>query len=62
MGSDVVLSYIDIHSGEVVPDGMVLHSLKQMDGQFVCRIYGAADNSKRFTLFGIDLREQGVDL
>ncbi len=62
IGSDVVLSYIDIHSGEVVPDGVVLHGLKQMDGQFVCRIYGVTDNPKEFTLFGVDLREQGADL
>ena len=62
IGSDVVLSYIDIHSGETVPDGVVLHGLKQMDGQFVCRIYGVTDNPKQSALFGVDLREQGVDL
>ncbi len=62
IGSNVVLSYIDIHSGETVPDDVVLHGLKQTDGRFVCRIYGVADNPKQFTLFGVDLRQQGADL
>jgi len=52
VGSGCVLSYIDIHKGEVIPDNCVLHGLKQMNGRFVCRIYGVNDNPKEDKLFG----------
>lgn len=45
IGSNVVLSYVDIHN-ETIPDNVVLHGLKQKDGKFVCRIYGIEDNPK----------------
>lgn len=45
VGENVVLSYIDIHD-ENIPDNVVLHGLKQKDGQFVVRIYGIEDNPK----------------
>ena len=45
IGNRVILSYIDIH-GETIPDEVVLHGLKQRDGQFVVRIYGIHDNPK----------------
>lgn len=51
VGSGTVLSYIDIHD-EVVPPHVVLHGLKQTDGQFVCRIFGTDDNPKENKLFG----------
>ena len=65
VGSNVVLSYIDIHD-ETIPDNVVLHGLKQRNGMFAARIYGVHDNPKENRLFGRDLdeisRELGVDL
>ena len=51
IGKNCVLSYIDIDEG-IVPDNVVLHGLKQSDGNFVCRIYGVFDNPKDDKLFG----------
>lgn len=51
VGENTVLSYIDIHD-EVIPPHVVLHGLKQTDGNFVCRIYGVDDNPKENKLFG----------
>jgi len=45
VGNNVLLSYVDIHQ-ETIPDNVVLHGLKQRDGQFVVRIYGVLDNPK----------------
>ena len=45
IGSNVLLSYVDIHN-ETVPDNLVLHGLKLRDGRFVVRIYGVDDNTK----------------
>ena len=45
VGDNVLLSYVDIHE-ETVPSNVVLHGLKQRDGQFVVRIYGVHDNPK----------------
>ncbi len=56
IGSRVVLSFVDIHD-EVIPDGVVLHALKQRDGRFVCRIWGVEDNPKEAVLFGQPLPE-----
>lgn len=56
IGSNVVLSYIDIHD-ETVPDDVVLHGLKQRNGKFVARIYGIGDNPKENKLFGTNLDE-----
>lgn len=58
IGSNVLLSYIDIH-GETIPDNVVLHGLKQRNGKFVVRIYGIEDNPKENRLFGMDLDEIG---
>ena len=57
VGRHVFLSHIDIHD-VVVPDGVVLHGLKQKDGRFVCRIYGIQDNPKEDVLFGVTLSRQ----
>ena len=54
VGPGSVLSYIDIHD-ETVPADVVLHGLKQMDGQFVARIFGVRDNPKEKKLFGREL-------
>ena len=51
VGDHTVLSYIDIHN-ETIPPHVVLHGLKQRDGNFVCRIYGIDDNPKENRLFG----------
>ena len=56
VGEGCVLSYIDIHEGEVIPPHTVLHGLKQMNGNFVCRIYGTDDNPKENRLFGRELK------
>lgn len=61
IGSNVVLSYIDIHDA-IVPDNVVLHGLKQRNGAFVARIYGIHDNPKENRLFGRDLDEIGQAL
>ena len=45
IGSNVVLSFIDIHD-ETIPDNVVLHGLKQRTGRFVARIFGIQDNPK----------------
>ncbi|MBR4416236.1 MAG: hypothetical protein IKS67_05660, partial [Victivallales bacterium] len=45
IGSNVVLSFIDIHD-ETIPDNVVLHGLKQRNGRFVARIFGIQDNPK----------------
>ncbi len=45
IGRNVILSHIEIYD-EVIPDGVVLHGLKQRDGCFVVRIYGIGDNPK----------------
>lgn len=50
IGENTVLSYIDIHD-ETIPANVVLHGLKQMNGKFVCRIFGVQDNPKENRLF-----------
>lgn len=61
VGNNVILSYIDI-SGDIIPDDVILHGLKQRNGRFVARIYGVQDNPKENTLFGkrIDLSGLGI--
>lgn len=56
VGNNVLLSYIDIHQ-ETVPSDVVLHGLKQKDGNFVARIYGIDDNPKEDRLFGVPLSD-----
>ncbi len=56
IGTNVVLSYVDIHD-ETVPDNVVLHGLKQKNGKFVCRIYGIEDNPKLGAFLGQPLEE-----
>lgn len=51
VGKGCVLSYIDVYN-QTIPDGVVLHGLKQSDGKFVVRIYGVEDNPKSNLLFG----------
>lgn len=54
IGEGTVLSYIDIHD-ETIPSNVVLHGLKQINGKFVCRIFGVKDNPKENKLFGKEL-------
>lgn len=56
IGDRCVLSYIDIQD-RIIPDGIVLHGLKQRDGRFIVRIFGVNDNPKENLLFGRDLDE-----
>ncbi|MCR5106873.1 MAG: bifunctional fucokinase/L-fucose-1-P-guanylyltransferase [Lachnospiraceae bacterium] len=55
VGKGCVLSYIDIDDEADIPDGIVLHGLKQMDGKFVCRMFGVSDNPKENRLLGLEL-------
>lgn len=54
VGEGTVLSYVDIHD-ETIPANVVLHGLKQINGKFVCRIFGVKDNPKENKLFGKEL-------
>lgn len=45
LGDNVLLSYIDVYD-EKIPSDVVVHGLKQKDGNFVARIYGTQDNPK----------------
>lgn len=56
VGNNVVLSYIDVHD-EVIPDNVVVHGLKLLNGKFVVRIWGVDDNPKESKLFGKELYE-----
>lgn len=54
VGSRCLISYVELQD-VTVPDGVVLHGLKQRDGSFVVRIFGIDDNPKENKLFGLDL-------
>lgn len=56
VGSNVILSYIDVHD-ETIPDNVILHGLKERNGKFVVRIWGTEDNPKENKLFGVDLEK-----
>lgn len=45
LGDNILLSYIDVYD-EKIPSNVVVHGLKQKDGNFVARIYGTEDNPK----------------
>ena len=57
VGDGTVLSYIDIHD-KTLPSNVVLHGLKQLNGKFVCRIWGVMDNPKGNCLFGKELPDE----
>jgi len=62
VGAGTVISYIDIHD-ETIPSNVVLHGLKQINGKFVCRIFGVKDDPKENKLFGKELpKEYGSTL
>jgi len=61
LGNNVLLSYIDVED-EIIPDNVVLHGLKQLDGKFVVRIYGIYDNPKEDLLFGKPLQSFAEEL
>ena len=50
IGKNVVLSSIEIKD-EIIPDNVVLKSLKQKNGKYICHIYGLDDNPKEDLLF-----------
>ena len=52
IGEGCVISCLEVPGGMTVPPHTVLHGLKQMNGRFVCRIYGVSDNPKESLLFG----------
>lgn len=45
IGQDSILSYVALDNCEV-PEGVVLHGLKQKDGKYIVRVYGVEDNPK----------------
>ena len=51
IGDHVVLSCVDIENVQI-PSDVVLHGLKQKNGNYVVRIYGIHDNPKSAMLFG----------
>lgn len=57
LGDNVLLSYIDVDD-EKIPSDVVVHGLKQKDGNFVARIYGTEDNPK--SVFR-DAKENGTE-
>jgi len=61
VGKDCIVSKITLNSVEI-PDGTVVHCLKQKDGGFVVRIYGIYDDPKQGidnggTFLGMPLRD-----
>lgn len=62
VGDGTVLSYVDLHEGDVIPSYAVLHALKLMNGKFVCRIYGVKDNPKEGFFFGNALEQIAIEL
>lgn len=57
-GKNCLISFADVDN-KTIPDNVVLHCLKLLDGRFVCRIYGIGDNPKEDRLFGIPFSEIG---
>ncbi len=55
VGKSCVIAAVTLR-GETIPDGTVLHGLKQKDGSFVIRVYGVNDNPKE------TLEQQGAFL
>lgn len=64
VGEGSIISYVEL-DGVDIPPHVVLHGLKQADGNFVVRIYGVEDNPKECFLFGQkltgDLWEEGEE-
>ncbi len=56
VGKNCVISGVTLQ-GETVPDGSVLHGLKQKDGKFVVRYYSVDDNPKESKRFGQPIGE-----
>ncbi len=56
VGQGCVLSGVTLN-GETVPDNVVLHGLKLLNGKFVVRMYGVNDNPKENKLLGKELPE-----
>ena len=54
IGDESILSHIDV-TDDNIPSRVVMHGLKQSNGNFVCRIYGVDDNPKENKLFGREL-------
>jgi len=57
IGNNSYVSFIDICKGVSIPDEVIVHGLKQMNGKFVCRMMSIHDNPKKNKLFGKELKE-----
>ncbi|MCR5302436.1 MAG: bifunctional fucokinase/L-fucose-1-P-guanylyltransferase [Lachnospiraceae bacterium] len=56
VGAGSLVSFVDVESAKI-PARVVVHGLKQINGRFVCRIYGVNDNPKENRLFGHQIPE-----
>ena len=57
IGNNVILSCVEINEGIEIPDDVVIHCLKQLNGKYVCRIYGINDNPKENRLFDVKIND-----
>jgi len=62
VGRNAYISYLDLQNSISIPDEVLVHGLKQMNGKFVCRIMSIYDNPKKNKLFGRSLDEIGQKL
>ena len=61
IGNNVYLSFVEIKN-EIIPDNVILHSLKQNNGKIVCRIFGINDNIKENKIFGKEISSLPFDI
>jgi len=47
IGSGAIVSGVTL-KGVTVPEGVVLHGFKLVNGKYICRIYGVSDNPKNY--------------
>ena len=56
IGNNCIVSFMKI-TDEKIPDNVVVHGIKLLNGNYVVRIYGVNDNPKENYLFSIDIGE-----
>lgn len=61
IGNNTIVSHLDIID-EKIPDDVVIHGLKLLNGKFVVRIFGINDNPKENKLFGVDINNRFKEL
>lgn len=58
IGENSIISFTEVEENRIIPADVVIHCLKQLNGKYVCRIYGIEDNPKENRLFGVDIKEK----